>query len=166
MEISTVIVAGRALRAPKPKLERHGLAEEKRAAIEFAPLERSARAPRDHESGRLAATPSDAVQTRADTIVTDAERLCREGSEDEAADLMLDALEWHLRNGEFDDVDAVLVELEPARLGTAVLLVVLTITWHGRDDLLERDGFVLRAERALRERLGAARAEALLASRR
>lgn len=112
-----------------------------------------------------------AFDARVRVIADRIETLCAEGNEDDAMSLALDEFEERLRGDQLDQVDALLQYLDPNRLDPSVIVMVLTITWHGKEDLRlrglsARDEFVRRGEAALRTKLSPERAEALLADRR
>jgi hypothetical protein len=134
--------------------------------FEFAPI----------SSGMPALTtelPAEFVDsdTGLQQVATRLEALCAEGNEEDAISLALDEFEERLRTDQFEQVDALLGYLDPSQLDPSVTVMVLTITWHGKEDLRRRslyarDEFVRRAEAALRKKLTPERAEALLADRR
>lgn len=86
--------------------------------------------------------------------------------DDEKADELLDEYESLLYKGEFEEVDRRLTLLDPSSVSTVGILVVLTITYWGKDKLTARDGFLARAEPVMKSRLGEERGENLLKNRR
>lgn len=83
-----------------------------------------------------------------------------------ASEMLLGYIEKKLRDGEYAGVDRLLPALEPFKLAPETILTALTITWHAKEFLNERDDFLLRCETALQQKLGKERVEKLLANRR
>jgi hypothetical protein len=75
-------------------------------------------------------------------------------------------LEERLRYGEFHIVDLWLDNADPNCLNSTAIIAALSITFHGKDKLTKRDGFLALAEPLLKERLGEERANKLLLHRR
>lgn len=92
--------------------------------------------------------------------------LCRSEREQAAVERLLARLEQDLRGNELDAVDAILARLDVEKLAPAVLVAALAITVTAKTELPARADFLHRSETALRNRLGADRANALLALRR
>lgn len=92
--------------------------------------------------------------------------LAEEDLDDTRADALLEGFELLLREGKFSAVDALLNLLDTDSMFPGELLVVLTITFHGKEHLKIRPTFVTRAEESLALQLGRERAGALMRERR
>ncbi len=79
---------------------------------------------------------------------------------------LLGWLEENLRHGNFELVDDYLARDNPERLTEVGMLIVLTITFHGKEHLANRNIFLEKVEPLLKARLGVERAENLLKNRR
>jgi hypothetical protein len=99
-------------------------------------------------------------------LATLAERLCAAGRDREAMEQLVDVIEAKLRQDQNDYVEALLDALNPSALSPNVTVAVLTIIWYAKGDLKNWRSFFARAEGALRSKVGAERASALLATRR
>lgn len=75
-------------------------------------------------------------------------------------------LEELLRNGNFEEVDIFLDDINVKLLTPIALLSFLTITFHGKKHLINRLDFLIRAEEQIRTVLGDERTEKLLLRRR
>lgn len=98
-------------------------------------------------------------------IVSDIEKLCVAGSEEQAMDMLLDAIEPRLRDNDFVWVNKILDAIDPDCVDVGVTLIALTITYSARTRLATRANFFDRAQVALRSKLGVERADRLLAHR-
>jgi hypothetical protein len=87
-------------------------------------------------------------------------------SEEEEGDFVLDIFESNLKQGYFPEVDDCLNHIEVNKLAPSTILVILTITWHGKEHQKSRENFVRRAEAALVTKVGMERAGRLLETRR
>lgn len=86
-------------------------------------------------------------------------------AEQRAVEITLANFEALLRAGDFAGVDE-LLECSPVDEDTpAEIVAILSITFHGKDQLRERDAFVERASAFLTDKLGAERARALMENR-
>lgn len=92
--------------------------------------------------------------------------LCHNNFEQLACEVVLSYLDCHLNQGDFDSVDAFLPEIDVGRLSPSVLLTILTITWHGREKLLQRTLFLKRVEQKMTADIGQQRTTKLLDYRR
>lgn len=92
--------------------------------------------------------------------------LCQESNEQRALERAISTFERLLRAGRFTEADALLEKAQVRRLGPSVLVGILTITFHGKDRLPHREGFLRRAESVLYDVIGKDRAERLLTGRR
>jgi len=75
-------------------------------------------------------------------------------------------LETNLSAGNFDIVDLWLKNADLTELNSAAIIGALTMTYWGKDKLVNRQEFLNKAEPLLKERLGEERAEKLLLRRR
>jgi hypothetical protein len=87
-------------------------------------------------------------------------------NEEETAYDILSMLEGLLYNGRFKEVDTWLNECDVLTLPGLAVLMALTITAHGKDKLLHRDAFVIKAEQRFIDVYGKVRAEELIKNRR
>lgn len=78
----------------------------------------------------------------------------------------LAGFEHWLSQDMFLQVDDLLQTLRIEKFCAAALLAVIAITFHARDKLKHRDGFLQRVEVKLRAELGNARTDDLLKNRR
>lgn len=83
-----------------------------------------------------------------------------------AVEETVSTLESMLSRGEFALVDAVLHTINVEETDPATLIGAVSITFHGKDRLLDRTAFVERVEESLRRRLGPERTTKLLEHRR
>lgn len=86
-------------------------------------------------------------------------------NEQMAAERVLDFLEARLSDAQFDEVDVFLENAKTEGLSPAVIITILTITYHAKDKLTKRDQFLADAEMTLNKRIGEDRAKALLLNR-
>lgn len=75
-------------------------------------------------------------------------------------------LEGHLREGSFFIVDFWLENADLNQLSDTAIIGALSMTFHGKQELTKREGFLARAELHLKRNLGEERAENLLKNRR
>lgn len=75
-------------------------------------------------------------------------------------------LEPTLRAGRFAEADEYLTALDVGAASPLVLIGILSLTFWGKEKMLARPAFLVRAEERVRATLGPARAESLLAARR
>lgn len=92
--------------------------------------------------------------------------LCRLGYDQIASEVALNYLEHELSAGSFETVNALLAEASAEQLSPAVLLIILGITVHGKDQLPLRPRFLEITEQKLTQELGQVRALKLLEMRR
>jgi hypothetical protein len=81
-------------------------------------------------------------------------------------EVILGSFEFVLRMGKFDDADVLLTQLNIATLPPEALLSALSITFHAKDKLKNRETFLVQVEARLRADLGDVRTEDLLKHRR
>lgn len=81
------------------------------------------------------------------------------------ADSMLSKLEEQLRLGNYQEVSNFLT-IEPDLLDTTAILCILAITKPARDNLPNREPFLLKCEEQLTKRYGVEKTNRLLAFRR
>lgn len=87
-------------------------------------------------------------------------------SEQSETEAVLAGFEHWLSQGMFTQVDDLLRSVRIEKLSAASLVAILSITFHGKDKLKDRDAFVRRVEDRLKSELGDDRASDLLKSRR
>ncbi len=87
-------------------------------------------------------------------------------TDEEISDGLLDFYEDALSNGHFGDVDKCLSDLAVSKCSTVDLLLIATITYHGKQHLTTRDNFITQLEEEFIKRLGYERAMRLLEYRR
>ncbi len=92
--------------------------------------------------------------------------LCKRGFNQHAEWATLDYLEKQLSDGCFSTVDEFFVKAEVERLNPSVLVIALSITFHGKQHLTQREQFLDKAEHKIIEALGKDRALELLKNRR
>lgn len=92
--------------------------------------------------------------------------LSSDGRVDAATQIAFEETERLLSSRRFAEIDAMLDALEPEKLLPEVIIAVLMLTRFEKDKIRRRISFLDRAQSSLRDRLGAERAERLLASRR
>jgi hypothetical protein len=86
-------------------------------------------------------------------------------AEQRVVEITLANFEALLRAGDFAGVDE-LLECSPVHDDTpAEIVAILSITFHGKDQLRERAAFVERARTFLADKLGAERARSLMENR-
>jgi len=79
---------------------------------------------------------------------------------------LLGWLEKNLREGNFSIIDKYLNDTSVNDLESVDILIILTITFWGKDNLPNRNIFLQRSEHVLKARLGVERGESLLKYRR
>lgn len=92
--------------------------------------------------------------------------LSSHATEQRMTEQLIAGFERLLRSDLFSHADELLLQLDETRLPPAALLGALTITFHAKDKLKNRDAFLVRAETKLRAELGDAHTEDLLKHRR
>lgn len=92
--------------------------------------------------------------------------ICFKGNEGEAAHVALNNIEEMLSTGKFSVVDEVLNVLDAGRLLPAVMMSIVSITFHAKTELSSRDTFINKVETSLNDRLGRERTMKLMANRR
>jgi len=90
--------------------------------------------------------------TQCEPFVRRAQRLDEHGRTDAALDLIYDSIDQMLRNGQFSDLDTLLVRLPTNTLSADMLLGVLTATLPARSRLSNRMEFFHNVEASLKER--------------
>ncbi len=89
---------------------------------------------------------------RRETFVQRAQRLDAKGRTDAALDLIYDSTDQMLRDGQFDGIDLLLLQLCVKDLSTDMLLGLLTATLPARSRLQRRGDFFLDVKNSLRDR--------------
>ncbi len=79
---------------------------------------------------------------------------------------VLQLLELWMRLGNFEGVDKFMDSIDVANCEPVILIGILTMTFHAKQQLYQRDCFLSRTEAQLRLSLGDVRTEALLRHRR
>jgi hypothetical protein len=103
--------------------------------------------------GEVSSTPSRAIRGgEPDAFLGKAIWFIDQGERDAALDLVYMQVDALLKDGRFDLVDSILKNTEIERLGTDLLLALLTTTLPARDKLVERGTFFERTERLLKRR--------------
>jgi hypothetical protein len=92
--------------------------------------------------------------------------LCGHDFDQMASEIALKYLEHELSAGNFEAVDALLVEADVKRLSLVTLLTIITITGHGKGHLPHRLRFLERVEQKMELELGKERTRRLLELRR
>jgi hypothetical protein len=91
-------------------------------------------------------------------------RLCEEGKEDAAVDLVIDAVDDLLHVRDLPRCDEILKLADVERLSVRAMLALLMETFRARSGLPSRLGFYEQVDGELRSRLPDARVDALLAT--
>jgi len=87
-----------------------------------------------------------------ESFIQRAQRLDVKGRTDAALDLIYDSTDQMLRDGQFDEMDLLLLQLCVKNLSTDVLLGLLTATLPARSRLHRRGAFFLDVKNILRDR--------------
>ncbi|MCH7989825.1 MAG: hypothetical protein IID46_11845 [Planctomycetes bacterium] len=90
--------------------------------------------------------------SQCESFVRRAQRLDEQGRTDAALDLIYDSIDEMLRNGQFSNLDSLLVQLPTNTLSPDMLLGVLTATLPARSRLSNRKEFFHNVEASLKER--------------
>jgi hypothetical protein len=104
------------------------------------------------EYSRSTATSARSTASSQRDLVARARRLDEKGQTDAALDLVYDAIDEKLRNGEFQDVDSMLAALHVADLSCDLLLGVLTATLPAKSRLPSRRAVLSETESVLKRR--------------
>lgn len=73
-------------------------------------------------------------------------------TEDNQIDDLFDWVDDHLCDGNFLEVDKLLLFAYPEQLTNVMIVAVMSITFAAKDKLIFREQWLINAERALRER--------------
>lgn len=90
--------------------------------------------------------------SKGESFITRVTRLEEKGNVDSALDLLYDGFDQLLRDGRFQEVDAILRCLDVAHLSGDILIGVLTATLPARSRLASRDDFRRKVQDSLTER--------------
>ncbi len=105
-------------------------------------------------------------QEPTSSVFDDVYKLCDEGEEQKAIENVIARFEQELRLNRLNEANEALRQFNVERVSPAVIVAALTITFAAKALLDEREAFVEKAERWLRQTLGDERAANLLATRR
>jgi hypothetical protein len=94
----------------------------------------------------------DESHARCETFLQRSNRLSQSGNTDAGLDIVYDAVDELLRNGEFDELNQHLAALAVAKYSTDILIGLLTATLPARRRLSARPSLLTAVEATIRER--------------